>query len=144
MARNRVRENFGSPLTWRREYWSSGGGAAALTGALSAPIPTAAPVVAPAKTVSNQDVELTGLLSFLNKVVKVLISNDDSSVNGDGGNGGLLIGNGGSSVNGNGGNGGLLLSAAAAHRSTATAATAAWWQATAACPAPERAAMAPC
>src|SRR5690348_11634611 len=109
MARNRVRENFGSPLTWRREYWSSGGGAAALTGALSAPMPTAAPVVAPAKTVSNQNVELTGLLSFLNKVVKVLISNGDSSVNGDGGNGGLLIGNGGSSVNGNGGNGGLLL-----------------------------------
>ena len=80
----------------------SGGGAAALTGAMSAPTP--APVASPAG-----NVELTGLGSLLGSVVHVLISNGADSATGDGGNAGLLIGTGGSSLAGNGGSGGLIL-----------------------------------
>ena len=65
----------------------SGGGAAALTGALSAP--TAPPVAS-----SAGDIQLTGLGSLLGSIVKVLVGNGTSSTTGNGGNAGLLLGNG--------------------------------------------------
>jgi hypothetical protein len=70
----------------------SGGGAAVLTGALSAPAGPA-PIAA-----STAEVRMTGLFDFLGSIVSVLISNGSSSTTGNGGNGGT------------GGTGGGLLS----------------------------------